>query len=161
MSNTITIELCAEDRARLDRLTAALERKACDKCVEQALAAMATSKQATEPDPVTQQLAATLAKATEAAQPVQDAAEAAEDKTLATTPQEEETTTAEPQPAEAAPDAPPVKLEDIRKKVIELAASGNTAKASAVMQGYGVTKVSDLPADKYAEVLDKLNALEG
>ena len=34
MGNTITIELCAEDRARLDRLAEALERKACDKCVE-------------------------------------------------------------------------------------------------------------------------------
>ena len=30
MSNKITIELCAEDRARLDRLTAALERKAIE-----------------------------------------------------------------------------------------------------------------------------------
>lgn len=161
MSNTITLELCAEDRARLDRLAAALERKACDKCVEQALAAMAASKQAPEPDPVTQQLADTLARATEAAQPVQDAAGAAEDEALTTTPQEEETPAAEAQPSEAAPDVPPVKLEDIRKRVIALAASGNTPKVRTVMQGYGVTKVSDLPADKYAEVLDKLNALEG
>lgn len=30
--NNITIELCAEDRARLDRLTEALERKACGEC---------------------------------------------------------------------------------------------------------------------------------
>ena len=37
MSNTITIELCAEDRARLDRLAEALERKACDKCVTSAI----------------------------------------------------------------------------------------------------------------------------
>ena len=33
MSNHITIELCAEDRARLDRLAEALERRACDNSV--------------------------------------------------------------------------------------------------------------------------------
>ena len=32
MSNRITIELCAEDRARLDRLAEALERGACKEC---------------------------------------------------------------------------------------------------------------------------------
>ncbi len=37
MSNTITIELCAEDRARLDRLAEAMERKTCDKCVTTAI----------------------------------------------------------------------------------------------------------------------------
>ena len=37
MSNQITIELCAEDRARLDRLAEAMERKACDQCVNAAL----------------------------------------------------------------------------------------------------------------------------
>ena len=37
MSNNITIELCAEDRARLDRLVEALERRTCDKCVTTAL----------------------------------------------------------------------------------------------------------------------------
>ena len=30
--NKIVIELCAEDRARLDRLAEALERKACEPC---------------------------------------------------------------------------------------------------------------------------------
>lgn len=37
MSNNITIELCAEDRARLDRLAEALERRNCDKCVSTAM----------------------------------------------------------------------------------------------------------------------------
>ena len=36
MSNKITIELCAEDRARLDRLAEALEKRACDTCVTSA-----------------------------------------------------------------------------------------------------------------------------
>lgn len=46
MGNTITIELCAEDRARLDRLAVALENKACDKCVT---AAVEYIKSATAP----------------------------------------------------------------------------------------------------------------
>lgn len=37
MSNRITIELSAEDRARLDRLAEAMERKTCDQCVNSAL----------------------------------------------------------------------------------------------------------------------------
>ena len=37
MCNTITIELCAEDRARLDRLAEALEKRTCDKCVATAI----------------------------------------------------------------------------------------------------------------------------
>ena len=37
MSNRIAIELCAEDRARLDRLAEALERRTCDKCVSAAI----------------------------------------------------------------------------------------------------------------------------
>lgn len=38
--NNITIEFCPEDRERIDRLIAALDRKACEKCVESATAAM-------------------------------------------------------------------------------------------------------------------------
>lgn len=41
--NKITIELCTEDRARLDRLTAALERKACE------ASATPTVEEVTEP----------------------------------------------------------------------------------------------------------------
>ena len=47
MSNKITIELCAEDRARLDRLTAALERKACEPCATETIEP--TVKEVTEP----------------------------------------------------------------------------------------------------------------
>ena len=37
MSNFITIELCTEDRARVDKLIAALEQRTCDKCVKDAI----------------------------------------------------------------------------------------------------------------------------
>ena len=45
--NKITIELCAEDRARLDRLTAALERKACESCATEPIEP--TVEEVTEP----------------------------------------------------------------------------------------------------------------
>ncbi len=43
MSNTIMIELCTEDRARLDRLAEALERRTCDRCVTTAIEALRTN----------------------------------------------------------------------------------------------------------------------
>ena len=53
MSNHITIELCDEDRARLDRLAEALERRACDKCVTAAIEFTKTTQETkTEPAPV-------------------------------------------------------------------------------------------------------------
>lgn len=49
MSNRITIELCAEDRERLDRLTAALERRSCDKCVTTAIEVLKPQTEAKPP----------------------------------------------------------------------------------------------------------------
>lgn len=52
MSNYITIELCAEDRARLDRLAEALERRTCDKCVTTAIDYLKNAPaQELEPEP--------------------------------------------------------------------------------------------------------------
>ena len=129
MSNNITIELCAEDRARLDRLTAALERRACDKCVEAALAAMNATQQPATPDPVQKALAEAL--------------------------EQVET------PQEPAADAPVVTVEDIRARYVALVSSGKKDEARDTIKSYNVDKISDIPADKCAEVLAKLNALEG
>ena len=51
MSNRIAIELCAEDRARLDRLAEALERRTCDKCVSAAIEYVKTPAAPTEEAP--------------------------------------------------------------------------------------------------------------
>lgn len=125
MSNNITIELCAEDRARLDRLTAALERRACDKCVEAAMAAMSTTQQPATPDPVQKALAEVLEQ------------------------------------AEAPAEAPVVTVEDIRARYVALVSGGKKDEARDTIKSYNVTKISDIPADKCAEVMAKLNALEG
>lgn len=162
--NNITLEFCAEDRARIDRLIAAMERKTCDKCVADALAAM--SGTAAPADHVHAALAATLEKA--------KAAGATEAQTLTTTPEKEERPTTKKDappwdPIESfaqhaeKPEtpAPTVTLEDIRKQVIKLTTAGKKAEIRTVVSEYSANiKVSEIPADKYAEVLDKLKALE-
>lgn len=48
MTNRITIELCEDDRARLDRLAEAMERKSCDKCVKDACEYLSVAIKQTE-----------------------------------------------------------------------------------------------------------------
>lgn len=153
--NTITIELCAEDRARLDRLAEALEKRACDSCVTSAPEIMKSQQQ----DPVQKALAETLAKAEKPAEATETAPEATEAETLPTTPEKQE----EPTEETGASDVPPLTLEQIQQKVITIAAASNDKKAKAreIISAYG-TKISDLKdkPDKWAEVWEKLVALE-
>lgn len=162
--NNIIIELCAEDRARLDRLTEALEAlqpptlhcslpsprpKPTDDIPEVDL------------DEVQQKLAETMAKASNPAETPKNAAEEAKAEAAPIDhPVEEETTHEEDAPAEEA--EPTVTLEQIQQKVVQLAAgNGGTkrAKVREIINAYA-KKVSDLPEDKWSEVWDKLTALE-
>jgi hypothetical protein len=159
MSNTITIELCSEDRARLDRLAEALERKTCDKCVA---TAMEFAKLRIEPkpetDPVQQALAETLARATETVEAPKNAPEEAEPSTQTTTPPEEEKPTGEePTPA---PTTKAVDRAELRAKVIELSAKGLKEQTKDIVRAYAQT-VTAVPEDKVAECYAKLVALEG
>lgn len=161
MSNTITIELCAEDRARLDRLAEALERKACDKCVA---TAMEFAKLRVDPkpehDPVQQALAETLAKAEEAVEAPKNAPAETETSTPTTTPLEEEKPTDE-EPAKAEP-TKTVTHAELKAKVIELSAKDLKLKARAreIVQAYAPT-VGGVPEDKLNECYGKIVALEG
>lgn len=161
MSNNITIELCAEDRARLDRLAAALERKACDKCVA---TAMEFAKHRIEPqpesDPVQKALAETLAKAEAAVEPQKNATEEAESSTPTTTPLEEETT-ADEEPAQPE-STKTVTHAELKAKVIELSAKDLKLKAQAreIVLSYAPT-VGGVPEDKLNECYKKIVALEG
>lgn len=146
MSNTITIEFCAEDRARIDRLAAALE------------AMQAGHLQPTEPDPVQQALAKTLAKATATESPKNAAGEAEAPTPATTTPQEEETPKAE-KPAEPATENK-VSQADVRALYVKLSASGKKEEAKAIILPISAT-ISGIPDDKVQEVYEKLIALEG
>lgn len=144
-------ELCGEDRARLDRLTAALEGAShCRHDVQETeqLAIdpelLALKKKMEEVQPLTESHGAK----TEPQEPV-------EQETPATTPTEEE------KPAEE-PAKPAVTLAQIQQKVVQLCAGFNGTKKAAVREIVNAyaKKVSDLPEDKWAEVWDKLTALE-
>ena len=135
MTNIITIEICAEDRARLDKLTAALEAVRTPIIVEETIA---------EPEDY-----ATLETSPEMTQKA-DEADGAQ-----TTQPESET----PKEAEK-PAAPAVTLEDLRSKYMGLSATPKRDEARAIIKSYA-ERISDIEEDKRAEVLAKLNALEG
>lgn len=164
MSNTITIELCAEDRARLDRLTEALEALQLPKA--EVLLDTDAPKPAPEQvtvDDVQKKLAETLAKTNDPAEAPKNATGEAEAATLPTDhPAAEELPWQEDAPAE--PVKPTVTLEQIQQKVVQLAAGNGGAKKAKVREiinAYGA-KVSDLKdqPEKWTEVWDKLTALE-
>lgn len=146
MSNRITIELCAEDRARLDRLAEALERRACDKCVTAAVECIKTTLESiTEPMPQ-----ATTEPLSEEKIPVVHPPTNVEEVD-ATEPIEEPT---------AEPTLPPVDRAELRAKVIELSAKGLKEQTRDIVRSYAQT-VTAVPDDKVAECYAQLIALEG
>lgn len=152
MSNLITIEhqLCTEDRARIDRLTAALE----------AAANLGAVAKITTQDDLQAQLAATMAKAGEfvgTKSPTNATGEQGA-PTLTDTPPEEE----KPKNEAPAPTATEKKVSqaDIKKKFMELSAKGKKAEAKAIILPYA-SKISEIPDDKCPEIYEKLVALEG
>lgn len=139
MSNTITIELCAEDRARLDHINVSLTE----------LIMRVMGNQAPDMGEVLQKAAPELAEKLAAQHPVADPFK--------------ELPKAEPVPFEQeAPkqEAPQYKLEDIQQKVVALSASGKKAEVREIVKSYA-EKVSAIPADKFGEVMAKLIGLEG
>lgn len=151
MSTTITIELCAEDRARLDRLAEALERKACEKCVSTTLEVCGKSQPAEAPES-----ASTPTEATETPLNEEEAEVVQTADPVAETP-------AEGEPTHSAEEVKPTLTKDqLQQKITQLAAAKNgalKAKVRGIVKAYA-EKVSDLPEDKFAEIWDKLLALE-
>ena len=134
--NNITISLSNEDRARLDRLTDFLEKR-----IAQVNKVYATC------------LERTPAEVTETAP---QEAQTEEPKELAQPEPEEpaEAKIEEPKPT------PKVTVEDIRSKVLALTAAGKKEELKEIIKSYA-SKVSEIPEELLAEVLQKLDALEG
>lgn len=132
--NTITIELCAEDRARLDKILEALTAQP----IKEAIAVVEVQPQVLEQ---------TNTDTPTPEEPIPDR-----------TPDTEEPQ-ANKAPAQA--DAPQITMEQIQQKVVQLVASGADMKAKVreIVHAYA-PRVSDLPEDKYGEIWDKLTALE-
>lgn len=114
MSNHITISLCEEDRARLDRLAEVLGQLLSEKNHINAMTALPEVEPAKE----------------------------------------------EPKPTE--PETPTVTLADVQALVQKLATptSGKRDAVKTIVNAYA-KRVSDIPADKLAEVMAKLADLDG
>lgn len=144
----ITIEFCAEDRARIDRLTEALERRSCDDCVKGALSwseqVRACQEAAVQQglDPLEQKLAETLAKA---------------EAPVAPPPAPDPVPVPEPAPAPAV-EVP--SLAEFQKALSLRCAESETTKAKvrALLHEYAEA-ASKVPEDKRAEVLARLAKL--
>lgn len=147
MSNNIivTVELGPESQAKLDKILAALEglHPNCSSCVE---TAVNMTKDLTA--------AAPAEEATNATEPTETAAPETEH------PADEVSPHGEPEPVEE-PERPAYTKADVLALVQKLAAptSSKRVKAKEIVKSYAA-KVSDIPADKYAEVMDKLTALD-
>ena len=130
--NTIVFELCAEDRARLDKIIEGLGRHDCSRC------------------------------ANDVAKYVVGTLETAQEPANAPEPIKDETAPPEPEVVAPATEAPVATVDksDIQRKVVELSAAGKKAQVRDVITAYAA-KVSDIPEDKTAEVWQKLTALEG
>lgn len=137
MSATITIELCAEDRARLDHINVNL--------TELILRVMGSQK--VDTGEVLRRAAPELAGKPAEQHPVTEPFE--------------ELPKAEPVPFEQPmPETPQYKPEDIQQKVVALSASGKKAEVREIVKSYA-EKVSAIPADKFGEVMARLAGLEG
>lgn len=143
--NTITIELCAEDRARLDAILAALAKGPhCDKCVKDVAAALSTS-QAPKNEPKNEPQSEEKKEAKENTE--SPAFVAAEDAP----PWEEDVPKAAPKHTKA----------DLQQKVVNMVAAGaDKAKVRSIVNEYA-ERVSLVPEDKLDEVMARLEALEG
>ena len=133
--NTITIELCQEDRARLDRIIEALEQSR----------AIAVNNMSVAPNVEPDELKAETEEHMEGQVTVEEIVE-----------------TTEQIPAEEAPVEEPIKvvsLSDIQKKVVELSAAGKKAEVRDIITKYA-NRVSAIPAEHTAEVWDQLIGLE-
>jgi len=146
--NKITIELCTEDRARIDALFQELVN------VRRLLAGAETE--------------APKAEAPKAEAPKAEAPKAAEPVKPAEAPKAEAPKQAAPEPApaapapktEAAPEAPEVTVAELQAKVVELVNAGKKAETREIILKYA-QNVGSIPAEKRAEVLGLLNGLEG
>lgn len=153
--NTILIQLCEEDRERLDKIIEGLDRLSRD-----TRPITATGLIAEMP---TTELDTKAETAPESPTVPQDEPEA---QTQELVNPSEETNTSEATEADEVPFEvePSVTLEQIQQKVLQLATLNGGAKKAQVrtiISAYGV-KVSDLKEqpDKWAEVWKKLTALE-
>lgn len=149
----LTVELCTEDRARLDKIIDLLGKPGT-----------ITATAPTAEDPLRKQLEQAVASVkptvVEPAETPQDAPSASEHPTLDPFP-EAPAVVEEQSEAVVEEPKPEVTIEMLKSKVIKLAAKADLKeKVRELVQAYA-TKVTEIPEDKWAEVYMRLDELEG
>lgn len=127
---TVTVELCAADRARLDSILEALKQPHIT--------------------PASKHGDVIAEEHVQLAQAIQEAP---------TAPAEEKPTENPPEAEKPAEPAPVPSADELRGLVQKLIAAGHRDAVKAIVQKYA-TKVIDVPEDKRAECIDQLKALE-
>jgi hypothetical protein len=149
----VTVNLCAEDRARLDKIIDLLSARASEE--------LKSGTEAKPQDDIQKKLAEVVASVS--TETVENATDEAETPTTTENPTEP-INEAQEEPAEAMqaeePKKPTVTMAMLTNKAITLSAAGMKDKVRDVVHQYAKT-VTSLPADKWDEVYEKLNALEG
>lgn len=168
----VTVELCAEDRARLDKIIEGLGalRPDCSACVKgvaeymdkaaDALDAQKTEKEEA-PDDINEMLKKALNEpAAESPKNAQDEPKASEHPTLDPFP---EAPTAKAEASETS--VKEVTAAELQQLAIALCRQKKQPDIKKVLSEYGVQTVSEVlskvPEDKRYEVYEKLKALEG
>ena len=133
----LTVKLCEEDRARLDTIIDLLKGGTgchCKDNIVQMPAPVEPEKAPAEPEPAPE----------------------------ATKPAEPREASPAPEQAKEEPktEAPAVSVDELRSKVVQLVSKGKKAETKAIINDYAGS-VGDIPADKRAEALERLKALEG
>ena len=157
MSNKITIELCTEDRARLDRLATLLDAR----IIQAQVALENTVTEANDlKDELQERLENTLKEAAEfvGTDRTTPAAEPQETPAPTDIPKAEEKPTDEEKTAPS--NKKTVDRAELRAKVIEVSAKGLKEQARTIVNAYAPT-VAAVPEDKITECYEKLDALEG
>jgi hypothetical protein len=70
------------------------------------------------------------------------------------------TSTASPTASTAPSQDSTVTLEQVRAKLAALSQAGKAAQVKGLIAQFGVMKLTDVPADKYAKLMDEASALE-
>lgn len=63
-------------------------------------------------------------------------------------------------PADKSADQTTYTLETVRAKLATLSQNGMQKEVKAIIESFGVKKLTDIPAEKYPEVMEKAAALE-
>jgi len=63
-------------------------------------------------------------------------------------------------PADKPADRPTLTLETVRAKLASLSQGGKQKEVKAIIESFGAKKLTDIPAEKYPEVMEKAAELE-